>query len=75
MTTITAITLTQETLEETTIKMMVANKNECLENKEESLTKYLKLAINLRNKAYKHIEENKEEVLELLKFSLNKEEK
>ena len=75
MNTLAAITLTQETLEETTIKMMVANKEECLKNKQESLIKYLKLAMNLRNKAYVYIEENKEEVLEVLKFSLNKDSK
>lgn len=72
MKTLTAITLIQETLEETALKMLKANKKEALEDIEKATDKYLKKAMNLKNKARIYVEENKEEVLKLIEFTLNK---
>ena len=72
MNTLIAITLTQETLEETVLKMLKANKEESLKDLEKSTIKYMGKALILRQKAYQFIEDNKDEVMELLKFSLKK---
>ena len=72
MNTMTAITLSQETLQEVTLKMMRANKEECLKDIEKATEKYMKKALALKNKAYAYIEENKQEVLNTLEFTLNK---
>ncbi|MDD3443172.1 MAG: hypothetical protein PHW89_07910 [Sulfurimonas denitrificans] len=70
MNTMTALTIIDESLEETILKMMKANKEECLKNIAIATDKYIKLALNLKNKAYAHIEENKDEVLRTIEFSL-----
>ena len=72
MKTLTAIALTQETLEETCLKMMKANREECLKDIEKATDKFMKKALKLRTKAFNHIEENMNEVVNLVEFTLNK---
>ena len=72
MNTMTAMTLTSETLEETTLKMIKANKDEFIVNREKATTKYMKLALELKNKARRYIMENIEDVARMMDFSLQK---
>ena len=72
MNTITALTIIGETLEETTFKMLKANKDEFMKNKEKATTKYMKLAMDLKNKARVYIMENIEDVARSIDFSLQK---
>lgn len=73
MNTVTALTIISETLEETTLKMLKANKDEFILNREEATTKYIKLALELKNKARVYIMENIEDVARMMDFSLQKE--
>ena len=68
-----AITIISETLEETTLKMLKANKDEFVANREKATTKYMKLALELKNKARVYIMENIEDVSRMMDFSLQKE--
>ena len=68
----TALTIIGETLEETTFKMLKANKDEFMKNKEKATTKYMKLAMDLKNKARVYIMENIEDVARSIDFSLQK---
>ena len=72
MNTMTAMILVNETLEETTLKMLKANKDEFIANREEATTKYMKLALELKNKARVFIMENIEDVARAVDFSLQK---
>ena len=72
MNTMIAITIISETLEETTLKMLKANKDEFMKNREEAATKYMKLAMELKNKARVYIMENIEDVARSIDFSLQK---
>lgn len=72
MNTMTAITLTQESLEDTVLKMLKANREEVLKDIEKATTKYMQKAMILRQKAYQFIEDNKDEVIKTLEFSLSK---
>lgn len=72
MNTMTALTIIGETLEETTFKMLKANKDEFMKNKEKATTKYMKLAMDLKNKARVYIMENIEDVARSIDFSLQK---
>lgn len=72
MNTMTAMTLINETLEETTLKMLKANKDEFIANREEATAKYMKLALELKNKARVFIMENIEDVARAVDFSLQK---
>lgn len=72
MNTMTAMTLINETLEETTLKMLKANKDEFIANREEATAKYMKLALELKNKARVYIMENIEDVARTIDFSLQK---
>lgn len=72
MNTMTALTVIGETLEETTFKMLKANKDEFMKNREEATTKYMKLAMELKNKARIYIMENIEDVVRAVDFSLQK---
>ena len=72
MNTMTALTVIGETLEETTFKMLKANKDEFMKNREEATTKYMKLAMELKNKARVYIMENIEDVVRAVDFSLQK---
>ena len=72
MNTMTAMTLINETLEETTLKMLKANKDEFIVNREKATTKYMKLALELKNKARIYIMENIEDVSRMMDFSLQK---
>lgn len=72
MNTMTALTIIGETLEETTFKMLKANKDEFMANREEATTKYMKLAMELKNKARVYIMENIEDVARMIDFSLQK---
>lgn len=67
-----AITLTQETLEETVFKLLKANIKEYEKNKEETVKKYMRVALNLRNKAYNYIDEHREEFIRFIGFYLQK---
>lgn len=73
MNTVTALTIISETLEETTLKMLKVNKDEFILNREEATTKYIKLALELKNKARVYIMENIEDVARMMDFSLQKE--
>mgnify|MGYP003489881304 CR=1 FL=1 len=73
MNTMIAITIISETLEETTFKMLKANKDEFMKNREKATTKYMKLALELKNKARVYIMENIEDVSRMMDFSLQKE--
>ena len=73
MNTVTALTIISETLEEATLKMLKANKDEFILNREEATTKYIKLALELKNKARVYIMENIEDVARMMDFSLQKE--
>ena len=73
MNTTTAIAIISETLEETTFKMLKANKDEFIANREKATTKYMKLALELKNKARVYIMENIEDVSRMMDFSLQKE--
>jgi len=73
MNTMIAITIISETLEETTLKMLKANKDEFVANREKATTKYMKLALELKNKARVYIMENIEDVSRMMDFSLQKE--
>ena len=72
MNTMTALAVICETLEETTFKMLKANKDEFMKNREEATTKYMKLAMELKNKARVYIMENIEDVARSIDFSLQK---
>lgn len=72
MNTMTSLTIIGETLEETTFKMLKANKDEFMKNKEKATTKYMKLAMDLKNKARVYIMENIEDVARSIDFSLQK---
>lgn len=72
MNTMTALTIIAETLEETTLKMLKANKDEFIANKEKATDKYMKLALELKNKARVYIMENIEDVARMMDFSLQK---
>ena len=72
MNTMTAMTLINETLEETTLKMLKANKDEFIANREVASMKYMKLAMELKNKARVFIMENIEDVARTIDFSLQK---
>ena len=72
MNTMTAITIISETLEETTLKMLKANKDEFIDNREKATAKYMKLAMELKNKARVFIMENIEDVARAVDFSLQK---
>ena len=72
MNTMIAITIISETLEETTFKMLKANKDEFIDNREKATTKYMKLALELKNKARVYIMENIEDVSRMMDFSLQK---
>ena len=72
MTTLTALTIIEETLEETTLKMLKANKDEFIANREVASMKYMKLAMELKNKARVFIMENIEDVARMMDFSLQK---
>lgn len=72
MNTMIAITIISETLEETTLKMLKANKDEFMKNREEATTKYMKLAMELKNKARVYIMENIKDVARSIDFSLQK---
>jgi hypothetical protein len=72
MTTLMAITITQETLQETVLKMLKSNKEEFLKDSNKATDKYMRKAMCLRQRAYQFIDDNKEEVIRLLEFSLNK---
>jgi len=72
MNTMTALTIIGETLEETTFKMLKANKDEFMKNREEATNKYMKLALELKNKARVYIMENIEDVARAIDFSLQK---
>lgn len=72
MNTMTALTIIAETLEETTLKMLKANKDEFVANREKATTKYMKLALELKNKARVYIMENIEDVARMMDFSLQK---
>jgi len=65
-----ATTIIMETLEETCFKMLKANKDEYMNNKEETVSKYMRKALDLRNKAYIYLEENKDELVRTIEFSL-----
>lgn len=69
----TAMTLISETLEETTLKMLKANKDEFIANREKATTKYMKLALELKNKARVYIMENIEDAARMMDFTLQKE--
>ena len=73
MNTMIAITIISETLEETTFKMLKANKDEFIANREKATTKYMKLALELKNKARVYIMENIEDVSRMMDFALQKE--
>ena len=73
MNTMIAITIISETLEETTLKMLKENKDEFIANREKATTKYMKLALELKNKARVYIMENIEDVSRMMDFSLQKE--
>ena len=73
MNTMIAITIISETLEETTLKMLKENKDEFIANREKATTKYMKLALELKNKARVYIMENIEDVARMMDFSLQKE--
>lgn len=73
MNTMTAMTLINETLEETTLKMLKANKDEFIVNREKATTKYMKLALELKNKARVYIMENIEDISRMMDFTLQKE--
>lgn len=73
MNTMIAITIISETLEETTLKMLKANKDEFIANREKATTKYMKLALELKNKARVYIMENIDDVSRMMDFSLQKE--
>lgn len=73
MNTVTALTIISETLEETTLKMLKANKDEFIANREKATCKYMKLALELKNKARVYIMENIEDVARMMDFSLQKE--
>ena len=72
MNTMTAMTLVSETLEETTLKMIKASKDEFIANREVASMKYMKLAMELKNKARVFIMENIEDVARAVDFSLQK---
>lgn len=72
MNTMIAITIISETLEETTFKMLKANKDEFIANREKATTKYMKLALELKNKARVYIMENIEDVSRMMDFNLQK---
>lgn len=72
MKTMTAIAIISETLEETTFKMLKANKDEFIANREKATTKYMKLALELKNKARVYIMENIEDVSRTMDFTLQK---
>ena len=72
MNTMTALTIIGETLEETTFKMLKANKDEFMANREEATAKYMKLAMELKNKARVYIMENIEDVARAIDFNLQK---
>lgn len=70
MNTLTAITVTQESLEGMVTKMLRANIEEYKANQEETVAKYMKLALDLKNKAFNYLQENKDEFLKVVEFSL-----
>lgn len=72
MNTMKAIAIISETLEETTLKMLKANKDEFIANREVASMKYMKLAMELKNKARVFIMENIEDVARAVDFSLQK---
>lgn len=65
-----AITITQETLEETLLKMLKSNLKEFQEDKYKATDKYIKKALELKNKARIFLEENKEDFIRAIEFSL-----
>ena len=75
MKTMAALLIVGESLEETTLKMMKEDREECLKDIKTSTDKYMKLALKLKNKAYLHIEENMDEVISFYEFLLKKESK
>jgi ABC-type Zn uptake system ZnuABC Zn-binding protein ZnuA len=71
----TAITITNETMEQTVLKMLKANIEEYNENSEKAVEKFMKLALELKSKARDFLQENKDEFLSYVEFSLRKEAK
>jgi len=71
----TAITITNETMEETVLKMLKANIEEYNENSEKAVEKFMKLSLELKSKARDFLQENKDEFLSYVEFSLRKEAK